>query len=365
MQITAAISRTGQPCPQLEKVDLGEPRANEMKVRMVATGICHTDLMFHGPFGGRFAAKPMVLGHEGAGVVEAIGSAVEEFAVGDHVVLSGNSCGHCASCHSGRTVYCDDMIKLCWSGGRGDGSSPLSQEGERVAGSFFGQSSFASHVIASVRTAVKVPRDVPLHLLGPLSCGMITGAGSVLEALRVRPGQSIAVFGAGSVGMAAIMAAKIAGAARIVAIDIDAQRLELARSLGATDVLISDEGTAAGLRELEPRGFEFSFVTAPPAPVFDAALACLAVEGTAGFVLDPVGGWQPDMLQLLTGGRKLQGIIGGNANPKTFIPLLIDYWRKGMFPFDRLITAFSFERIDEAWEQFRAGRVIKPVLLMD
>lgn len=364
MQITAALSRTDAPAPRLEAVDLAEPRANEILVRIVATGICHTDLMFHGPFGARFSAKPMVLGHEGAGIVEAVGSAVEEFEVGDHVVLSGNSCGHCPSCHSGRTVYCDDMIKLCWSGGRGDGSSPLSQDGERVAGAFFGQSSFATHVVASVRTAVKVPRDVPLHLLGPLSCGMITGAGSVLEALRLRAGQSIVVFGAGSVGMAAIMAARIAGAARIVAVDIDPERLDLARSLGATDALLSGEGTVAALRELDPRGFDFSYVTAPPAAVFDAAVACLAVEGTAGFVLDVKGDWQPDMLQLLTGGRKLQGIIGGNANPKTFIPLLIDYWRKGLFPFDRLITEFPFERIDDAWEQFRAGKVIKPVLRM-
>lgn len=364
MQITAALSRTDAPFPKLEAIDLGEPRANEILVRIVATGICHTDLMFHGPFGDRFAEKPRVLGHEGAGRVEAIGSAVEEFVVGDHVVLSGNSCGHCASCHSGRTVYCDDMIELCWCGGRGDGSSPLSQDGQRVGGAFFGQSSFATHVIASVRTAVKVPTDAPLHLLGPLSCGMITGAASVLEALRVRPGQSIAVFGAGSVGMAAIMAARIAGAARIVAIDVDAARLDLARSLGASDALLSDERTVAGLRDLEPGGFDYSFITAPPAAVFDAAVACLAIEGTAGFVLDPKGDWQPDMLQLLTGGRKLQGIIGGNANPKTFIPLLIDYWRKGLFPFDRLITEFPFDQIDQAWEQFRAGKVIKPVLRM-
>lgn len=364
MQMTAAVSRQDAKCPCLETVELGAPRDGEVLVRIVATGICHTDFMFHGPFGSRFAQKPMVLGHEGAGVVEAVGAAVESLRVGDHVVLSGNSCGQCASCHSGRPVYCDHMIRLCWSGSRRDGSSAISQCGSPVSSAFFGQSSFATHVIASVRTAVKVPSDVPLHLLGPLSCGMITGAGAVLEALGVRPGQSIAIFGTGGVGLAAVMAARIAGASRIAAIDIDEKRLELARSLGASDAVISDATTAQALHALEPRGFDFSLVTAPATQVFDAAVSCLAVEGTAGFVIDPKDDWKPDMLCLLTGGRKLQGIIGGNANPQTFIPLLIDYWRKGFFPFDRLITEFPFHEIDKAWEQFRSGKVIKPVLRM-
>jgi aryl-alcohol dehydrogenase len=281
MQITAAISRESEPAPRLETAELGEPRAGEVLVRIVATGICHSDLMFHGPFGSNFASKPIVLGHEGAGVVEAVGVGVNALEVGDHVVLSGNSCGHCHSCHSGRTVYCDDMVRLCWSGGRADGSSPISQCDKHVSGVFFGQSSFATHVIASERTAVKVPRDVPLHLLGPLGCGMITGAGSVLEALRVRPGQSIAIFGTGAVGLSAVMAAKIAGASRIVAVDVNEERLELAKSLGASEAVFSDAGTASALRQLEPRGFDFSFITASPPQVFEAATACLATEGIA------------------------------------------------------------------------------------
>lgn len=364
MQITAAISRENEPAPRLETVELGEVRAAEVLVKIVAAGICHSDLMFHGPFGSAFAAKPMVLGHEGAGIVEAVGAGVAGLEVGDHVVLSGNSCGHCPSCHSGRTVYCDHMVELCWSGGRADGSSPISQCGDHVSGVFFGQSSFATHVIASERTAVKVPRDVPLHLLGPLGCGMMTGAGSVLEALRVRPGQSIAVFGTGAVGLSAVMAARIAGASRIVAIDVNEERLELARALGASDTVLSDGETADTLRQLQPRGFDFSFVTATAPQVFDAAVACLAVEGTAGFVIFPNQAWTPDMQWLMTGGRKLQGIIGGCGNPQTFIPLLIDYWQKGLFPFDRLITEFRFDQIDQAWEQYRTGKVIKPVLRM-
>ena len=364
MHITAAVSRENESMPHLETVELDRPQAGEVRVRIVATGMCQSDLSFHGPFGSAFAPKPMVLGHEGAGVVEEVGLGVRSIDVGDHVVLSGSSCGHCTSCFSGRPNYCADMIKLCWSGCRADGTSPISQNGQRVSGAFFGQSSFATDVIASERTTVKVPQDVPLHLLGPLGCGILTGAGSVLEAFRLRPGQSIAIFGTGGVGLSAVMAARLAGAAQIVAIDIDEQRLELAGSLGASDLVLSNTDTLDALRRLRPAGFDFTFNTTEVVDVFNLATTCLAVEGTTGWVVPPTEPWNPDMLHLLTGGRKLQGIIGGNANPHTFIPLLIDYWRQGRFPFDRLITEFRFQEFAGAWEQFRRSKVIKPVLRM-
>jgi aryl-alcohol dehydrogenase len=256
------------------------------------------------------------------------------------------------------------MIKLCWAGMRGDGSSTLSQQGDRIAGCFFGQSSFATHAIAPERTAVKVPRDVPLHLLGPLGCGMLTGAGSVLEALRLRPGQSIVIFGSGGVGLAAVMAARLAGASQIVAVDIDDRRLNLALELGASDILVSGSDTLDALKALRPSGFDFSFNTTQVPDVFTAAVACLALRGVAGFVVNPSAEWAPDMLHMLTGGRTLRGIIGGDADPQTFIPQLIDHWRNGRFPFDRLITEFRFDQIEQAWEQFKAGSVIKPVLVM-
>lgn len=364
MEITAAVSRENEPFPQLEKVNLEEPRAGEVRIKIAATGICHTDMHCHGAFGSMFASKPIVLGHEGAGVVEAVGPGVRNLAVGDHVVLAASGCGTCRSCQAGRPGYCEEMIKYCWSGGRPDGTSPLSQDGNRVSGAFFGQSSFATHVIAVERTAIKVSKDLPLHLLGTLCCGFITGAASVLEAFRLRPGQSIAVFGAGGVGMAAIMAARLAGAVQIVAIDIEQKRLDLALELGATHAITSDAGTVEALRKLRPAGFDFTFITAQPEAVFNAATACLAMEGTAGYVVSPNSAWAPDMQQLLIRGNKLQGIIGGGADPRTFIPMMIEYWRQGLFPFDRLITEFPFEEIGHAWEEFRAGKVIKPILRM-
>src|SRR5690606_15975616 len=239
MQVTAAVSRGTGEAPALELLELEEPRADEMRIRLVATGICHTDLHEHP---GRHAPQPIVLGHEGAGVVEAVGAGVRGFTAGDHVILSGNSCGRCPSCLAGRPTYCDLAMPLCFGGRRLDGSTAL--EHGAVHSHFFGQSSFASHAVVPERTAVKMARDLPLEKLGPLGCGVITGAGAVIEAFKLGFGDSLAVFGAGGVGLSAVMAARLVGASRIVAVDLVPERLELAREFGATDCFL---GTEEGL----------------------------------------------------------------------------------------------------------------------
>jgi aryl-alcohol dehydrogenase len=256
-------------------------------------------------------------------------------------------------------------MRLAFGGQRMDGSSPLSQKGTRIGGSFFAQSSFATHAIVPERTAVKVDRDVPLHLLGPLGCGIITGAGSVIEAFKLHAGQSITVFGVGSVGLAAIMAARLAGASRIVAVDLDQRRLDLAKELGATDTIVSSEGIDGALREIRPDGYDYSFNTTMAPAMFEAAVNCLGMEGTAGYVTRPAGEWSPNIARMLAGGRKMQGILGGSAAPQLFIPMLIDYWRQGRFPFERLVQTFAFEDIGTAWAECHAGTAIKPVLLME
>lgn len=363
MRIQAAVSREGRPHPVIEELELEEPQADEVRVRIVAAGICHTDLYCHAGLGSP-VPRPIVLGHEGAGVVEAVGSGVRELAVGDHVVLSGASCGTCPKCRAGRPTYCRDAMRLAFGGQRADGTSPFSRSGERIHGSFFAQSSFSTHAVAPARSAVRVPQDVPLHLLGPLGCGIITGAGSVLEAFRLRAGESLVVFGVGSVGMAAVMAARIAGASRIVAVDVVPERLSLARELGATDALPSNDATAGALREIEPHGFTYSFNTTSAPEVFTLAAECLATEGTAGFVTRPRGAWAPNMTTLLAFGRRLQGILGGSAAPQVLIPLLIDFWRQGRFPFERLVREFAFAEIGAAWDACTRGEVLKPVLRM-
>lgn len=363
MRITAAVSREDRAAPRLEEVDLEDPRPDEVLVRVVATGICHTDINAHN---GRGLAvpRPIVLGHEGAGVVEAVGAGVTRLRPGDHVVLSGNSCGVCRSCLDARPTYCREAMRAAFGGARLDGSSPITQDGDRVSAMFFGQSSFATHAVAPARSAVLLPQDVPLHLMGPLGCGVITGAGSVLESFRLRPGQSIAVFGTGGVGLAAVMAARLAGARRIVAVDINRPRLDLAEELGATDTVPADTDVDQALREITADGFDFAFVTADVPSVYATATACLAVEGTLGYVVAPAGSWVPDTGFLLAGGRRLQGIIGGSANPHVLIPRLVEYWRAGRFPFDRMIEEFPFGDFAKAWSQTGSGQVIKAVLRM-
>jgi aryl-alcohol dehydrogenase len=363
MRTTAAVSRQGFAVPELEEIELEAPRADEILVRVVATGICHTDINCHSGHGVP-VPKPIVLGHEGAGVVEQVGAGVTGLRPGDHVVLSGSSCGVCPSCRAARPTYCRQAIPAAFGGQRLDGTSPLSQAGQRIAGSFFGQSSFATHAIAPARSAVVVPDDLPLHLLAPLGCGVITGAASVLEAFRVRPGQSVAVFGAGGVGMSAVMAARLAGARHVVAVDTNEQRLALAQELGADGAVRAGEGVEHALGEIEPDGFDFAFITTDVPSACSAAVGCLAVEGTAGFVVAPAGAWAPDMGHLLTGGRKLQGIIGGSATPHVVIPQLIEYWRQGRFPFDRMVREFAFKDFAQAWEETSSGRVVKSVLRM-
>ena len=361
MKITAAVSRDTGDAPRLEQLELEEPRAGEMRIRLVATGICHTDLHEHP---GRHAPQPIVLGHEGAGVVDKLGEGVSGFEIGDHVILSGSSCGRCPKCLEGRPTYCDLAMPLCFGGQRLDGSTSL--DGGAVHSHFFGQSSFASHAIVPERTAVKMAKDLPLEKLGPLGCGVITGAGSVIEAFRLQSGDSIAVFGTGGVGLSAVMAAKLVGASRIVAIDLMPERLELARDLGATDCFLgSEDGLAGKIKAVTGRGVGFSFNTTTVPAIHTAALDCLAMNGTAGFVAAPRGEWAPKMFPMLAGGRQLRGILGGDAEPRTFLPMLAEEWRAGRFPFDRLLSFYPFAEIERAFADAHSGKAIKPVLLME
>ena len=362
MKTIAAVSREGSGTPVLETVDLEEPRAGEVLVRMVATGVCHTDVRVHAGMGPG-TPRPIVLGHEGAGVVERLGPGVTSLAVGDHVVLSGASCGVCANCRQNAPIYCAEMLPRNFGGLRLDGTSALSQNGTRIHAQFFGQSSFSQFAVAGERTAVKVSKEVPLEILGPLGCGVITGSGAVIRALRVGAGDSIAVFGTGGVGLSAIMAARLIGAKRIVAIDLLPARLALARELGATDTLNPNDGEVVkAIRQLVPGGVDFTLNTTSIPDIYTHQLECLSVRGTAGFVTSPRGDWKPPMFHMLAGGRKLQGIVGGDAAPQTFIPMLIDYYRQGRFPFDRLIRFYAFEDIATAFQDMQRGDTIKPVL---
>ena len=209
MKATAAVVWEKERPFSMEEVEVDEPRAGEVLVRIVGVGVCHTDLIVRDQW--YPVPLPAVLGHEGSGVVESVGPGVEKVRPGDHVVLSFDHCGHCANCLKGRPSYCTTFFERNFGGQRMDGSTALDKDGQALHSHFFGQSSFATYALASQNSVVKVPQDAPLESLGPLGCGVQTGAGAVLNSLKPEPGSSIAVFGTGAVGISAIMAAVAAG----------------------------------------------------------------------------------------------------------------------------------------------------------
>jgi aryl-alcohol dehydrogenase len=361
MKIQAAVSRDIGRAPSIETLEMEEPRPGEIVVRMGASGICHTDLGVNS----RPGPRPIVLGHEGAGIVERVGPGVAKLAPGDHVVLSVNYCGECPSCKRNFHSYCYEMLPRNFGGTRMDGTSPLSKNGDKIYARFFGQSSFSTYSLADERSAVRVPNDLPLEILGPLGCGVQTGAGAVINSLKVSAGQSIAIFGTGSVGLSALMAARLVGAERIIAVDVVPSRLALAKDLGATDAINASESDAGkAIRDMTRYGVDYTLNTTNVPAIYTQALACLAHRGVAAFVAPPRGDWAPDMFHVLSGGRSLQGILGGDSTPSLFIPMLIDYYRQGRFPFDRLIKVYPFDQIAEAFEDSESGRTIKAVLRM-
>jgi len=365
MNMRAAVLRGQSLSMPIECVAIDEPRADEVLVRVVATGICHTDIKVAMVPG--LSPRPIVLGHEGSGVVEKVGANVRKLAVGDHVVLTFDSCGQCPTCVSGKPSYCYEVAAVCFGGKRLDGSTTLTCNHEAVHGNFFGQSSFATHAIANERNAIKVRKDAPLELLGPLGCGLQTGAGAVLNSLRLGAGQTIAVFGTGAVGLAAVMAARIAGASKIFAIDIAPERLALAGELGATHVINgASEDALAVILAATGRGVDFSLDTTAVDAVTRQAIDCVGPLGTCGLIANkgPTHTVPVNILSAMLRGRSVRGIVQGDSVPDIFIPRLVDFFMKGLFPFDRLVRFYDFEQIDEAMHDAETGVAIKPVLRM-
>lgn len=360
MEITAAVLREQNEPYSIEQLELADPGPGEVLVRIAGVGMCHTDVL------PRFMPlpRPIVCGHEGAGVVEAVGPGVTVAAPGDHVVLSFDSCGTCANCRTGHPAYCSTFMARNLSGYAVDGSTPLTTAaGERVAGRWFGQSSFATHSLATERNVVRVDPDLPIELLGPLGCGLQTGAGSVLVAMAVRPGTSIAVFGTGAVGLAAVMAAKVAGCTTIIGVDLHESRRALATELGATHVLDgADPDLVQHITTITGGGAQYTFDTTGVPSVILSAIGSLRPTGTCGLVGVQTGPLTVDP-GLLATGRNVMGILEGDAVPQVFIPQLIDLWRQGRFPFERLVERYPLDRIDEAEQSSLAGGVVKPVLV--
>ncbi|AII10831.1 NAD(P)-dependent alcohol dehydrogenase [Rhodococcus opacus] len=364
MQIQAAVLRTHDGPFTLETVELAAPRPHEILVRIVGTGFCHTDVLPRSP---QFLAQPPIIcGHEGSGVVEAVGDAVTEFTAGDHVLASFDSCGRCENCRRSHPAYCREFFTRNLTGHAADDGGAVSDaNGSPVASRWFGQSSFASHALVTERNAIKVGKGLPLDLLGPLGCGVQTGAGSILEALKIEAGSTVAIFGTGGVGLSAVMAARVAGAARIIAVDLHPSRLDATLEAGATDaVLGSDPDVAKQIRKLTGGGVQFALDTTAVPEVVTSALSALRPTGTLGLV---GAGARPVTLapDALSSGKNIMGILEGDVTPQIFIPRLIDLWEQGRFPFDRMITTYPMADINTAEADSASGATIKPVLVND
>lgn len=363
MKIHAAVTASQGAPFAIRELELEEPRAGEVRVKVAAAGICHTDLIVRDQW--YPVPLPAVLGHEGAGVVEAVGDGVTRVAAGDRVAMSFNSCGVCATCVTGRPSYCYDFFARNFGSTRPDGSTALSADGAPIHSHFFGQSSFATHAIALERNVVRLDDDVPFELVAPFGCGVQTGAGGVLNALRPQAGTSIAIFGAGTVGLAAIMGARIAGCTTIVAIDVRPERLDLARELGATHVVDArDRDAVEAVQAVTGAGANFSIESTGNAAVLRQAAEALAPTGVCGIIGAPAFGTEVsfDVNSLLVTGRTVRGIVEGDSVPEVFIPRLLELWRQGRFPVERLMSPYDFDAIETAVADVEAGRVVKAVL---
>lgn len=364
MQARAAVMPVRHGRWVIENLEVAEPAPNEVLVRVVASGICQTDV--HARDGFFPIPCPAVYGHEGAGVVEGIGSAVSTLAPGDHVIMANPSCGQCPDCMAGFETYCTNASKLKQSGLRSDGTSvAFSRGNERVYGSFFQQSSFAAYTLATERNTIRVPKDVPLDIVAAFPCGVNTGAGAVLNVLKPHPGDSYVAFGTGTVGFAGLLAAKLSGCDPIIAVDLFDDRLALARSLGATHTvnakhpqLVDEVRRLAG-----KRGANFALEAAGFPAALRAAVEVLAPRGTACLVGSARAGVEVSIeMRTLQQGRVVRGCVQGESDVKIFLPRLIELYRSGQLPIDRLVQHYQHGEINDAVADMLSGKTIKAVL---
>ncbi|MGF7535320.1 NAD(P)-dependent alcohol dehydrogenase [Bacillus mexicanus] len=359
MKIKAALTRGLGKDFEIGEVEISEPKANDVLIKIVASGVCHTDAVARDlgltPF-------PVVLGHEGSGIVEKVGTGVKGLEPGDHVVLSYAYCGTCESCLTGHPGTCHRFNELNFEGKMEDHTHRLHHHDHGVS-TFFGQSSFGTYAIAHERNVVKVNKDVDLALLGPLGCGIQTGSGTVLNRLKPKFGESIVIFGAGAVGLSAVMAAKIVGCKHIIAVDIHDNRLELAKEIGATLVLNGKKVDVVDeIKKATDGGTHYAVDTTGVSPLIRQGLQALRPLGTIAIV-GVTGEMTMDVHNdLMAEGKTMMGVIEGDSIPQLFIPELVEYYKNGQFPFDKLVKFYEFDQINEAFEDSKTGVTIKPIL---
>ncbi|QSX08411.1 NAD(P)-dependent alcohol dehydrogenase [Alkalibacter rhizosphaerae] len=363
MKIKAAVVRKPGAPFRIEEVEIAKPKETEVLVRMIACGVCHTDAVARDQE--MPVPLPAVLGHEGSGIVEEVGSRVRDIKPGDHVVLTVYSCGRCEACMTGHPSQCEWAFPTSFLGAYEDGTKRLSKDGVELS-TFFAQASFATYAIADERNAIKIDKDVDLSLMGPLGCGIQTGAGTVMNKLKPEPGSAVVVFGCGAVGLSAIMAAKIMGADPIIGVDAVDSRLELAKELGAHIVFNGkkEKDLVTSIQEVTGGGADCSLDTTGVETLVNQALFCLKPLGTCAIVASSGDREFKIPLQnaIMGVGKTLMGVVEGDAIPKLFIPKLVKLYKQGAFPLDKLVQFYDFEEINQAFEDSKSGKTIKPIL---
>ena len=366
MKVKALVARGPESPFEYEELEMDDPQADEILVKIAGVGLCHTDLVIKSavpevyPF-------PAVLGHEGSGIVEKVGSGVTKVAPGDRVAITFRSCGECDRCGTGDAAYCRTFPMINFTGMRADGSKAYKNGDEEVAGNFFGQSSFGTHALTYERNVVKVPADIPLELVGPLGCGVQTGVGGVVRALNAEAGSSILILGGGAVGLSAVMGAKLQECGTIIVLEPHEARRAMALELGATHVIDPTESQALAdaVRAIVPVGVDYALDTTGIPAVLKDAMGCLGSKAVFGIIgVAPPGTPVPgEVGDLITFGYTIQGIIEGDSDPDEFIPEMMEHYRAGRMPFDKMIKTYPLTEINQAVADQAAGKCIKVVLV--
>ena len=362
----AVLWEPGRPVEVLE-VDLAPPKAGEVLVRIAACGVCHSDL--HVVEGHLPEPLPLVLGHEAAGIVEEVGPGVETLETGDHVVLAlVPSCGECDECRRGRPNFCSLGARMATEGMLADGTSRLSLNGT-ILHHFNSISSFAGHAVVPDSAAIRIRRDVALDAAALVGCSVLTGYGAVANTAHVEEGASVAVWGCGGVGANVVQGARLAGASRIVAVDTRPEKLELARSLGATDVVQAGDGVdaVAAVREITGEGPDYAFEAIGSERAIQEAWKATRIGGTVVVVgIMPRGSTLTIDPWEFMSEKTLKGTFLGSARIQEAVPRLIDLYHSGELELDRLVSRrLPLAELPDAFDRLRAGDVVRQVVVFD
>lgn len=366
MKTRAALLTAPHEPFQIETLDLAPPRRGEVLVKISAAGVCHSD--WHLVSGATQHPLPVVAGHEGAGRVQTVGEGVTGIKPGDLVALNwAPNCGDCFYCTHGRPSLCATYVEPIWAGTMMDGTTRLSRNGQPVY-HFSGLACFAEFAVVPVESCVPLPQTVPASVAAVLGCAVTTGVGAALNTVQVQPGDRVAVFGAGGVGLSTIMGAQLAGAAQIVAVDVSAEKSAMARAFGATDTVTTDEDVVARIRELtDGRGADIVFEAIGIPTVQEQCLDAVRPGGTLVLVgLSPMGSATNFPSAVIA--RQEKTIVGsyyGSADTSRDFPLYADWYLNGRLDLDRLISrTYALDQINEAYADMLAGRLARGVILM-